>query len=102
MIHVIADITAPAGKRDQLIAAYQELVPEVLAEKGCLAYGPAIDIDSGLPAQPALRPDVVVIVEQWQNLDALRSHLAAPHMAAFRDKYGSLIKKVELTVLQPA
>ena len=102
MIHVIATITAKPGKRPQLIAAYEKLVPEVLAEQGCLAYGPAVDVDSGLSAQPAVRPDVVVIVEQWQTLDSLRAHLEAPHMIAFREANGPIIVSFEFSVLQPA
>lgn len=102
MIHVIATITAKPGKRADLIAAYEKLVPEVLAEQGCLAYGPAVDVDSGLSAQPPVRQDVVVIVEQWQTLDSLRAHLQAPHMLAFRDEKGPIIASIELAVLQPA
>ena len=102
MIHVIATITARPGKRPQLIAAFEKLVPEVLAEQGCLAYGPAVDVASGLAAQPPVRDDVLTIVEQWQTLDSLKVHLDAPHMIRFRETNGPIIASIELAVLQPA
>jgi quinol monooxygenase YgiN len=34
MIHVIATIEIAAGRRDDFLAAFNEIVPEVRAEKG--------------------------------------------------------------------
>lgn len=102
MIHVIATITVKPGKRDAFLAEFHRVVPDVLAEDGCLAYGPAIDTPSGIPVQPALRQDVVVVIEQWSDLAALRLHLEAPHMAAYRERVKDLVAGVQLQVLQPA
>ena len=44
MIHVIATIETAPGRREAFLAAFQELVPDVRAEKGCLEYGPAVDL----------------------------------------------------------
>jgi hypothetical protein len=56
----------------------------VRAEDGCLEYGAAVDVPSGLAVQPPLRPDAVIVVEKWSSLPALEAHLEAPHMAAYR------------------
>ena len=101
MIHVIATIQLRPGVKDEFIAIFKANVPAVLAEKGCLAYGPTVDVDSGLAPQGGVRRDAVTVVEQWESLDALRAHLAAPHMAAYREKTKGMSLGVTLQVLQP-
>lgn len=102
MLHVIATITVAAGRRADFLAEFHRVMPAVLAEDGCIAYGPAVDVATGFPVQPPLRPEVVVVIEQWRDLDALKAHLAAPHMGAYREKVKDLVKGVQLQVLQPA
>jgi quinol monooxygenase YgiN len=46
---VIATVEIIEGKRDEYLAAFQELVPLVLAEKGCIEYGPFVDIQTAIP-----------------------------------------------------
>jgi quinol monooxygenase YgiN len=74
----------------------------VHAEHGCLEYGPAVDLQTGLTAQIPLRDDVVVIVEKWENLDALKAHLVAPHMHDYRAQVRELVVATQLQVLEPA
>jgi quinol monooxygenase YgiN len=102
MIHVIASIDLSPGRRDQYLAEFRRNVPNVLAEKGCLEYGPTIDVASQIPVQPPVRENVVVVVEKWESLEALRTHLAAPHMLAFRERVKEMVKGVSLLVLEPA
>lgn len=102
MIHVLATITCNDGKRDAFIDAFKKNVPNCLAEDGCIAYGPTIDIDSGIGAQGDLRENVVTVVEQWASLDALNAHLAAPHMATYRETVKDYVSGVSLQVLTPA
>jgi quinol monooxygenase YgiN len=101
MIHVIATIRAVAGRRDDLLAAFRELVSLVWAEPGCLEYGPAIDLATGLASQPAARDDVLVVIEKWASVDALKDHLVAPHMLKFREKVKDLVADLQLRVLEP-
>jgi quinol monooxygenase YgiN len=101
MIHVIATIETKPGVREALLAIMRENVPLVLAEKGCIAYAPAVDVASGLPVQPALREDVVTIVEAWESLEHLRAHLKTPHMLRYREKVKDLVQRLEVQVLQP-
>jgi quinol monooxygenase YgiN len=101
MIHVIATIELAAGKREAFLAEFRKVVPLVRAEKGCLAYGPAVDLACDLPAQAAPRAHVVTVIEQWEDLAALKAHLAAPHMIEYRGRVKDLVAKVSLQVLQP-
>jgi len=102
MIHVIATIELVAGRREEFLQAFHELVPLVLAEDGCLEYGPTVDVASGIPVQQEIRSDVVTVVEKWEDLDALHAHLAAPHMEKYREKVNSIVLGMSLQVLQGA
>jgi quinol monooxygenase YgiN len=102
MIHVVATITAKPGKRDALLAEFHRIVPLVRAEKGCIEYGPTVDIASGMSVQGPLRQDVAVIIEKWESLDALKAHTAAPHMAEYRERVKDLVESVTLQILTPA
>ncbi len=101
MIHVIATIEVAPGGREAFLKEFRELVPLVRAEAGCLDYGPAIDVASGIPAQLPPRDHVVTVVEKWDSLEALHAHLAAPHMKRFRERVKDLAPKTTLVVLEP-
>jgi quinol monooxygenase YgiN len=101
MIHVIATIEVAEGKRDSFLEEFRKLMPQVHAEKGCIEYGPAIDVSTGLDMQEALRPNVVVVMEKWSDIPALKAHLAAPHMADYRVAVKDLVRNLRLQVLQP-
>ena len=103
MIHVVADLQIKSGNREKYLEAFNALVPEVLAEDGCISYGPTIDIDSGLDVQPPLNHDLVTVIEQWESVEHLQAHLAAPHMAEFfNGPAGQLIESISVRVTQPA
>jgi len=102
MIHVIATIEIVSGRRAAFLAAFHGNVPKVLAEDGCLEYGPAVDIPTDIGAQIPLREHAVTVVEKWRDLAALKAHLIAPHMLAYREQVKDLVTKVTLQVLQPA
>lgn len=102
MIHVIAIIELAEGRRDDFLAEFHRIVPQVRAEEGCLEYGPAVDLATGIEVQQPVRPNVVTIVEKWSSLDALRAHLSAPHMVEYRPKVREMIVSAKLHVLEPA
>jgi quinol monooxygenase YgiN len=102
MVHVIATIELNPGVRRRFLEEFARIVPLVHAEDGCLEYGPAVDLHTGLTAQPPLRDDVVVVVEKWRDLPALEAHLAAPHMTDYRARVKSLVVGITLHVLTPA
>ena len=101
MIHVIATIELKPNCRKAYLAVLQDNVPKVKAEAGCLAYEPALDIDSGLPVQGPLRENVVTIVEAWEGLEHLVAHLKTPHMAAYRDAVGDFVENVSVQIMSP-
>jgi quinol monooxygenase YgiN len=102
MIHVIATIKVKPGTRDKYLGILKANVPNVLAEKGCIAYVPTMDVESGIPVQVDLRPDVVTLVEAWESLADLQAHLKSPHMLAYREKVKDIVKNISLHVLAPA
>jgi quinol monooxygenase YgiN len=101
MIHVIATIELNPGTREQYLAVFHKLMPLVLAEKGCIEYGPAADLASGLAVQPPVRENVITVVEKWEDLPALQAHLKIAHMADYRTNVKDYVKSVVLHVLQP-
>jgi quinol monooxygenase YgiN len=101
MIFVIATIEVKPGKRDAFIAEFKQNVPNVLAEKGCIEYGPTVDVQSGLKPQIPMRENVVTIVEKWESLPDLQAHVVAPHMTTYRERVKDLVNGVTLQVLEP-
>ena len=101
MIQVIATIELKPGCREDFLPLLNDNVPKVKAEDGCLAYDPFVDIDSGLPVQGDISDNVVTLVEAWSSIEALHTHLKAPHMAEYRDKVKDMVTKVTIQVLKP-
>ena len=101
MIHVIATIKVKSGMRETYLVILKANVPNVLAEKGCIAYVPTVDVESGIPVQVDLRADVVTLVETWESLADLQAHLKTPHMLAYREKVKNIVKNISLHVLAP-
>lgn len=101
MIHVIAAITTAPGKREDLIAAFRDLIPLVRAEQGCIEYGTAVDLETSIGPQEPLRPDTLVVVEKWESLAALEAHLAIDHMIAHREKTSEFVTDISLQILEP-
>ena len=100
MIHVVATTTLHSGTRAAFLTELKRMVPETLAEDGCIRYEPVIDIDDTIhPRQVAARADVVTILESWRDLDCLRAHLAAPHMAAYRVRVRDYVAAGQLQIL---
>lgn len=102
MIHVIAPITVVDGQRDVFLQHFRALVPKVVAEQGCIEYGPAVDLSTEIPNQRPVRDNVVTVIEKWESPAALQAHLSAPHMVEFRDRVKDMVQSIELHVLQPA
>ena len=65
MIFVIATVELVEGRRPEYLLELRKMIPVVRAEKGCLEYGGAIDVASGLPVQEPVDENAVVIIERW-------------------------------------
>ena len=101
MIYVIARIELHGGCKKNFLKILTQNVPKVKAEKGCLSYDPAVDLDSGIPNQEELRKNAVMIIETWESIDALHRHLKTPHMTSYREAVKDLVSRVSLQVLEP-
>lgn len=102
MLHVLATIDLEPGKRSEFLTHFHWVTPFVRAEDGCIEYGPTVDVKTPFAAQPPIRDDVVVVVEKWASLTHLQTHMAAPHMAEYRERVKGLVRKVTLHVTEPA
>ena len=101
-VHVVAVITAKPGRRRELLAAFQANVPNVRAEEGCIEYVATVDAEGADSVQTRFGEDTFVVVERWASLEALKTHAAAPHMAAYAAKTKDLIASRVVHVLSPA
>ena len=99
MITVVATVNCTPGHRDDFLREFRNIVPDVLKEEGCIEYGPTIDAATGLDNQHT-DSDRVTIVEKWDSVDALKTHLTAPHMQAYRPKVKAYVASSELRVLE--
>ena len=101
MITVIASIRVNQSHLADFLEIFKSNLTDVRNESGCIEYYPALDVEAGLPPQE-LDPNVVTVIEKWSSLEALRAHLAAPHMVAYRQKVQRMVDSVTLKVLQEA
>jgi quinol monooxygenase YgiN len=63
-----------AGEMERLQQEMRAQIEASRAEPGCLEYSYSADV---------LDPDLMRIIEKWENWDALETHFKAPHMAVF-------------------
>ena len=100
MITVIASIRVVPDRVVEFVKLFNDNVPNVLEEDGCIEYYPTVDIETGLELQQT-DPSVVTIVECWESIEALKKHLDAPHMIEYRTRVKDLVTEVTIKVLQP-
>jgi quinol monooxygenase YgiN len=101
VIDVIASIRLKPGVRDEFLAIFNANVPNVVAEDGCHQYYPAVDVESGHPAQE-LHHDRVTVVEKWRDVAALQAHSRSAHMIAYGKQVKDMVESVSLRVVQQA
>lgn len=102
MIYVIATVELSEGGKGKYLAELKRVTPSVLKEKGCLEYGPTVDVPTGIPIQGPRRENVVTLIERWESVDALKAHLTQPHFLEYRERVKDVMKSVSIRVLTPA
>ncbi len=102
MIHVLAFIVTRPGQRAALLEQFHALMPKVHAEEGCIEYAPATDVDGFGGFQKPLGPDSFAVVEKWASAEALRAHVATPHMVEYGARTKEMITSRIIHVLRPA
>ena len=78
---ILAEIELHPDDVDAAIALAVPIQIASQADAGCLAYAFARDV---------VRTTVLRISEHWESVEALRSHLAQPHVATFQADLGRL------------
>lgn len=74
MILIIGRARVHANQRDAALAAAAEMSAASTAEAGCLEYSFWSANDD---------PHAILLVERWENDQALTEHMSQPHMATF-------------------
>lgn len=101
MLTIIAEIrTKSAGQhRQNVLDAFQKIIPTVLAEDGCHGYEPLIDHKSNASFQTH-EPDTIVMLEKWASVTHLEAHLATPHMQAHHEAVKDDVIDVKIKILE--
>ena len=101
MIYVIASLELKPGKRDAYLKEFHGVQDAVRKEKGCIAYGASVDARTDLGPQVPYRENTVTIMEQWENVAALKAHMGQPHMAKYFAATRPMVAGTTLQVLDP-
>ena len=78
MILVLANIESTEAGIDAMKTAIATMEIASQAEPGCISYR---------FTQELSHPEKMVVVEQWESVDALVEHFGMPHMAAFAKRW---------------
>ena len=101
MIFVIAIVEVAEGRRADFLNEFRQLVPKVREEAGCIEYQPAVDALTDIGAQQPARENVVTVIEKWESQQALQAHLAAQHMADYRESVKEIVLGTKIHILDP-
>ena len=80
MIIVTGQARFADGEIARIKDALEKNIAATRAEAGCARYSYAVDLSD---------PNLVHVVEEWSDEEAVAAHMAAPHMAEFMAALGS-------------
>ena len=83
MVLVIGRVACAAERRDELVAALEEMQNASRREDGCIRYGFFAAVEDPLS---------FVAVEEWADREALDRHFAEPHLREFTGKLLALVE----------
>ena len=98
MIYVLASIQVRPGKLSDFLGRFKANVSNVINEDGCIEYIPTIDLDAKLTPQ-VLDENIVTIIEKWESMEHLQTHLKASHMLSYREEVKDMVENTSLKVL---
>jgi quinol monooxygenase YgiN len=91
-------------KPDADIAAYKSktlgVIPQVLAEDGCRLYTLLQDAATDWDKPMRFGERTMWMLEKWDSVEALKKHLAAPHMKAFGPSVSGMRRASTFHVLE--
>ena len=82
MIVVTAKFKSLPGMRDKVVEFARPCVETTRKEQGCVRYELFLSSEDDVTLQ---------FIEEWSDLDSLRAHLKAPHLAVFQEQRKSII-----------
>jgi len=74
MIIVSGKVVVAEGVAEKLRGEMETVIAATRAEAGCIDYRYGTDV---------LEPNVILVLEYWENWDALKAHGQAPHMKSW-------------------
>ena len=80
MIIVTGQVRFAEGEIERLTPAFKMNVHATRGEAGCARYAYGVDVAD---------PNLMYIVEEWSDEDAIAAHMAAPHMAELMGALGT-------------
>jgi quinol monooxygenase YgiN len=84
MLKVIAKSYAKADMLDRILELSKEMVEKTVKEEGCIKYELFQDVKD---------PNVLVIVEEWEDQAALDRHMASEHFKRLVPQMNELREK---------
>lgn len=79
MIIVSGKVKVAPGAVDKMRGDAEKVIMATRKEAGCIDYSYGVDL---------LEPDTIIILEYWDNADALKKHFTQLHMAAWLKTLG--------------
>ena len=90
MIIVTATITAKPGERDNIIIKSLNLIESTRLESGCISYNLYANTEGD---------DILLMLEQWENLEVLETHMQTEHFKAFGVAIENLLaRKLDIAI----
>ena len=80
MIIVTGQVRFADGEIQRLAPAFQANIAATRAEAGCARYAYGVDVAD---------PNLLHVVEEWSDEEAVDAHMNAPHMAALMAALGT-------------
>lgn len=80
MIIVTGQVRFAEGEIQRLTPAFRMNIQATRAEPGCARYVYAVDVAD---------PNLLQVVEEWSDEEAMDAHMNAPHMAELMTALGS-------------
>jgi quinol monooxygenase YgiN len=80
---LVAELHGLAGRQPELRALLDELAAGSRSERGCVSFR----------VLAAEEPGEFVLLSQWSEEDALRTHYATPHYRRYREQVGPLLAR---------
>lgn len=84
MIKVVAKSYAKGDKLDRILELSKEMVETTVKEEGCIKYELCQDVKD---------PKIIIILEEWENEEALNKHIASEHFKRIIPQLNELREK---------